>query len=137
MQHLLQKACRDLGRPLLQVDEKAMMLLETYEWPGNVRELRNFAYRLATRVKGNIVQVVDLPREVHKDSQTGIQPLPPQKRKHITQKSTLKDHELEMIRSVLHELNGNVTETARRLGIHRSTIYRKLGRTFSKENWMT
>jgi transcriptional regulator with PAS, ATPase and Fis domain len=138
LQHLLRKACPDVGRSLLHVDEEAMMLLETYEWPGNVRELRNFAYRLAARVTGNIVRTVDLPREVHKNSINEFQTLPTQRvRKQFTQRCTLRDRELEVIRSVLHELNGNVTETARRLGVHRSTIYRKIGRTLSKENWMT
>ena len=46
---------------------------------------------------------------------------------------SLKDQELHTILTVLNELNGNITEAAKRLGIHRSTIYRKLGREYSRK----
>ncbi|USK68218.1 helix-turn-helix domain-containing protein (plasmid) [Peribacillus frigoritolerans] len=40
---------------------------------------------------------------------------------------------MHMILMVLNEVNGNVTAAAKKLGIHRSTIYRKLGRNTKNE----
>lgn len=139
LDHHLQHARRDVGRSPLTVDPEAMKILERYQWPGNVRELRNFAYRMAAKVVGDKVTVKDLPpgilenalrKTVIKEMQSGtiaVVQHPP------IEKSSLKDHELQMILTVLKELNGNVTETAKRLGIHRSTIYRKLGKKPSKK----
>lgn len=122
--HFLQKACSEVGRSRLQVDGGTMRILETYGWPGNVREMRNFAYRLVSKIVGNSIRVEDLPEEIRefrmKPPLVGEKP--------VISRSSFKDHEIQQIRSMLDELNGNVTEVARRLGMHRSTIYRKLGR---------
>ncbi len=122
--HFLRKACIEVERPPLQVDEEAMRVLEEYGWPGNVREMRNFTYRLVTKVVSNRIRIEDLPEEIRrgKASPSLVWEKP------VISRSSFKDQEIQLIRSMLDELNGNVTEVARRLGMHRSTIYRKLGR---------
>lgn len=130
----LKKACAEVGRSPLKIDPAAMEILKSYAWPGNVRELRNFVYRMLTKATDDAITVELLPSELKKEQtklemderiilqQGTIGTLP------LQDNPSLKDHELQMILKVLHELNGNVSETAKRLGIHRSTIYRKLGK---------
>ncbi|MFC4766744.1 sigma-54-dependent Fis family transcriptional regulator [Effusibacillus consociatus] len=124
LKHFLQKVCNEIGRSPIQANEEAVRVLEDYPWPGNVRELRNVAYRIATRLTGNVVHVADLPEEVHGGKGNRIVV----KEDFSNTRTAFRNQEIQLIRSVLNELNGNVSEAARKLGIHRSTIYRKLGR---------
>ena len=115
------RACSSAGRKAARIAADAVRVLHTYSWPGNIRELRNVAERLAM-AGGDQVREQDLPAELLRahgrlqDSEGG----------HVT---TLKGHEMVRIRSALEQCQGNVTQAARLLGIDRSTIYRKLGRS--------
>ncbi|WP_248930712.1 sigma-54-dependent Fis family transcriptional regulator [Paenibacillus hamazuiensis] len=124
LEHFLKKICNEIGRPPVKVDEEAMRVLQEYSWPGNVRELRNVAYRLAAGLTGDVVQTIHLPEEVLESRKETSEV----KMDFSKTRSSRKNQEIQLIREVLHELNGNVSEAAARLGIHRSTIYRKLGR---------
>lgn len=64
MEHLLERACRDLGRSPLQLSDPTRQALIAYHWPGNVREMRNLAFRLALTVPGPVVGPGDLPPEI-------------------------------------------------------------------------
>jgi transcriptional regulator of acetoin/glycerol metabolism len=146
MEYHIKKACRDIGRAPLKISELVIRMLQDYSWPGNVRELRNIAYRLATKTIGDVIEVCDLPNEIYSSATTYQIDLNQKSDKRLTndkgkelleehlslQKSgvekevTIKEKELEMILSLLEKYNGNVTQVAQKLGIHRSTIYRKL-----------
>jgi transcriptional regulator of acetoin/glycerol metabolism len=54
--------------------------------------------------------------------------IPPSSSNNMNKTQSLKEQELNTILTVLHEMNGNVAKAAKKLGIHRSTIYKKLGR---------
>ncbi|WP_017727833.1 sigma-54-dependent Fis family transcriptional regulator [Halalkalibacterium ligniniphilum] len=138
----LKKACREIGRSPLQVNESVLRILQEYRWPGNVRELRNIAYRLATNTSGDFIDICDLPVEISKNRinqrehiQTNeesfnddkkIESRGMLKQNEEFKETSIKDKELQFILTTLEKVNGNVAEAARRLGIHRSTIYRKL-----------
>lgn len=131
MDYHLQKACKEVGRSPLRMDRSIVSELEGYNWPGNVRELRNIAYRLAANLSGDVIHKKDLPNEINRT----LQQMAPARESRSVKKlqlpgsampTTLKGQELETILSALDEFNGNVSEAARCLGIHRSTIYRKL-----------
>ncbi|BDG60512.1 sigma-54-dependent Fis family transcriptional regulator [Caldinitratiruptor microaerophilus] len=143
LDHFLRRACEELARPPLHVSSEALALLWEYPWPGNVRELRNVAYRLALQVDGPVVRPEHLPPEVYAASRdrfaapgppaTHPAPAGPAVRRTRSLSlpvrsdvGTLEEQERELIRVALSESGGNVTAAARRLGIHRSTIYRKL-----------
>ncbi|QBP39876.1 sigma-54-dependent Fis family transcriptional regulator [Paenisporosarcina antarctica] len=144
LEYLLKKVCVEIGRSHLSVDDRALEIIEKHEWRGNVRELRNFTYKMAVKVKGDIITCMDLPKEMieintreeNVDNSSRLynkeaQPLIPFKaslesRETLNKMASLKDLEVQTILTVLNELDGNVSETAKRLGIHRSTIYRKL-----------
>ncbi|MCQ6267781.1 sigma-54-dependent Fis family transcriptional regulator [Fictibacillus sp. WQ 8-8] len=127
---LLKKVCRDIGRSQLWVNDEALQFLEQYEWPGNVRELRNFAYKMAVKVTSNIITINNIPKEMMESRSTNhLVNLKEDSQDDSENKiQSLKDQELKTILTVLNESNGNVRETAEKLGIHRSTIYRKLSK---------
>lgn len=141
IEHHLKQASMEVGRAPLLVDAEAMELLKAYRWPGNVRELRNFAYRMVTKVAGDYVTATNLPssmltKQIKEEEvlQTFEQPIHLTRMQHQPiEKPSLKHQEIQTILTVLKELNGNVTEAAKRLGIHRSTIYRKLGNDLIKK----
>ncbi|OES44708.1 hypothetical protein BA724_05360 [Domibacillus iocasae] len=143
LEHLFKKICTDMGRSHLETDDQALDALEMYNWPGNLRELKNFAYKMAVKVQGNFITCADLPKEFSEEQTAtehtktsgssnpsiNAEALPAS----FSSLPSLKHQELHMILDMLNELNGNVTEAAKRLGIHRSTIYRKLGREYSRD----
>lgn len=99
-----------------------------HNWPGNIRELRNVMERIYVVSPGNELIFTPVPTaEFSKDvyemsaKEENAQPL---------QYDSLKDYmnsvELEYINKVLKDCNGAIGEAAKRLGIHRSVLYRKL-----------
>ncbi|MCC7072137.1 MAG: sigma-54-dependent Fis family transcriptional regulator [Deltaproteobacteria bacterium] len=63
--HLLERAARDLGRPVPQMAGDALAALARYPWPGNVRELRNVLERVVILRQGDApIRVEDLPPEI-------------------------------------------------------------------------
>lgn len=92
-------------------------ILKKYDWPGNVRELENLAKRLLVFVDGDEIFPTHLP-DYMRDKPIEAD---------ITDKSTLEDVENQLIQRTLEENNYNVSETARKLGISRNTIYNRIG----------
>ena len=90
-----------------------MERLQRHHWPGNVRELENAIERAMVVGQGNRIRPEDLPLRVEKDA---VRP---------------RDRSLEALESahiarVLREESGNVSQTARVLGIDRGTLYNKI-----------
>jgi DNA-binding NtrC family response regulator len=102
------KLSTQLGMPPVPIDSPVRAALASYDWPGNVRELRNLIER--TLILGAFPDDFAGPRN---DGQA------------VTADS-LADMERRHILSVLKETGGSREEAARRLGISRKTIDRKL-----------
>lgn len=117
--HFLNRACAELGKAPLGIDESCLNMLMEYNWPGNVRELRNIAYRIAAHTTGNRIGKLDLPAEIISKEMIWT-PSAPKEQFHI------RDQELQTISLVLTKCGGNVSKAAKALGIHRSTLYRKM-----------
>lgn len=135
LEHLLKKVCMNIGRPPLTIEKRSLDIIELYEWPGNVRELRNFAYKMAVKVQDNLITSKDIPEGIIISNQEKQTPEPfiQENRELLNNNSSLKNQNGKAIFTALNELNGNVAEAAKRLGIHRSTIYRKLASLPSRE----
>lgn len=103
----MQKLSVQLGMPPVPFTDEVVSGLLAYEWPGNVRELRNTIER--TLILGRF------PAEFN-STQSLLLP----------GGETLQDMEKRHILMVLEEAGGNRAEAARRLGISRKTIDRKL-----------
>jgi len=103
----------------------AVKRLQAHPWPGNVRELRNMMERAAAIVPGNVVDVGDLafldatPAE-RGQGDFGLELLSGELG------VAVEALERTMIRRALQTCAGNRAEAARRLGIHRQLLYKKL-----------
>jgi DNA-binding NtrC family response regulator len=94
------------------ISQEALRHLTDYSWPGNVRELRSAVEWAAMRCKG-VVRIEDLPPEVAASASPGDVVAPP-------------DDEKSRVLRAIQEAGGNRSEAARRLGISRATLYRRL-----------
>jgi two-component system response regulator HydG len=94
-----------------------------YDWPGNVRELENCIERACTTCSLPTIHVVDLPTQI-RDAQalsTTAEATPDPAA--IT---PLEELEKQAILHAIQVLDGDKLEAARRLGIGKTTLYRKL-----------
>ena len=96
-------------------------------WPGNVRELRNFVSRIAIISRGSVLSAELL-------QEPGQMPAPevrapegePLQDHSLPLKEAVQEYERNYIRAVLRSCGGNVSMAAKKLGLHRTAIYRKL-----------
>jgi transcriptional regulator of acetoin/glycerol metabolism len=102
-------------KPYLTIDSQAMVLLKEYDWPGNIRELENVLERAANICGDSVIKCNDLPRHFTGES---VKALPD-----IT---VIEQNEKTLIMDTLRETNGNIKQTAERLGVARNTVYRKM-----------
>ncbi len=97
---------------------EAIERLIAYDWPGNVREVRNAVERACILAAGRQIEAEDLPEAVHPDI--------PSRDKDALTASEIVERSLWM--RTLEETDGNSSEAIRRLGVPRTTFYRKLRR---------
>lgn len=109
----------DAERPMPMLAEDAMARLTAYDWPGNVRELENAVQRAVALGSGPILQSADLPSNVQ-------YPRPDERIPGPDELTTLEEMERRAILRALRETNGDKLVAARRLGIGKTTLYRKL-----------
>jgi len=118
--HFLRKYEKPLGRAAMRFSKGAMRLMLNYTWPGNVRELENTVERAAILAETDVIHSHDLPDKLRSSSPVtatiegaGL---------------TLEELEREHIKRVLDKAEGDKVKAAQILGIHLSTLYRKVQR---------
>lgn len=129
--HLLARIAGQPGLRPLGITDEALRLLVGYEWPGNVRQLQNALFRAAVLCDGHALTPDDFPQIA---AMGGRRPTSPQAQgggvtlfRPDGNLRPLGDIEADVIRLAIGHYRGRMTEVARRLGIGRSTLYRKLG----------
>jgi len=116
LEHFLQVHAKRKGKPAKQLTPAAIEHLTAYHWPGNVRELENLVERICTVNPERTIRLGNLPPLAAIASKNGQQaPL----------REATQAFEKQYILSVLEAAQGNKTEAARRLGIHRNTLLTK------------
>lgn len=110
--HFLKLYCKRFDLRLKRISDEALKTLSDYEWPGNIRELENVIERAVVLTEGSTIGSEDLP----------IFP----ERGVIAPKKSIKAAEIQRIVEVLEETNWNKSKAAKILGIHLSTLYRKM-----------
>ncbi len=119
--HFLRKLAEKWEKPLQGVSEEAMALLSGYHWPGNVRELENEMERAVTlATSGELLQPHHLSAKVIGDTNV------PVRRPRGPLKQARDEFEREYIASVLGEHDGNVSHSAKALGISRVALQKKM-----------
>jgi len=117
----LKSFARDNGKPFREFSPEAMQALIAYGWPGNVRELRTAVEHGVVMATGPRITLRDLPANVRQAAGGKTRILLT-----ASQPYNIHDTEQRLIERALFETKGNITEAARRLGISRRTLHRKL-----------
>jgi len=115
--HFLQDAARQMGRPAPALAPEALQLLVDYAWPGNVRELKNELLKLAALADQKIdARMLRALGEGTRQTHLALAG------------RTLEELEKEAIRQALEVAHGKRVEAARLLGLPRRTFYNRLKR---------
>jgi len=109
------------------ISEEGMQILENYDWPGNIRQLENIIERLVVRTGKNFI-MTNLVKEIMKLQYRGgiIDNYQKQDNINYPLSGNLENIEKNIIKEIINEEKGNKAATARRLGISRTTLWRKL-----------
>src|ERR1043166_152695 len=115
-------------KEVVDLTPEAMSALLTYNWPGNVRELRTAIEHGVVMATDSKITVRDLPMAVRRVAMAKL-PGGVSAAKAFGEKASPLDlHETErkLILQALATTNGNVTAAAKKLGISRRTLHRKI-----------
>ncbi len=120
IRHLIRRLQRKFASPIQGMSPDAMAVLQPYDFPGNVRELENIIEHAFILCKERAIQPQHLPsylfgleRELHQFGEGA---------------GRIRDVETRTILDVLQKHRGNKVKAAQELGIHRTTLWRKLKR---------
>ncbi len=139
------------GKKIRGLSAEAASLLTRYDWPGNVRQLENAVFRavvladgdeltvtefpqIAAQVEGFDVRVPPAPMQVAAQPRVEreivrVEMRDPNMMRLLNENGDVRkmdDMEAELIRFALAHYRGQMSEMARKLGIGRSTLYRKM-----------
>jgi len=153
-QYFLTRFAAEENKQVAGFTGEALELLDSYSWPGNVRQLENTVFRAVVLCDADSLDVVDFPQIASAMGLTPRERKQPAAPLPVNSASTgqrptapapaiaspygisaadaaghmrrLEDIEGELIRIAIARYDGRMSEVARRLGIGRSTLYRKL-----------
>lgn len=138
------------GKTVRGLSAEALILLERYDWPGNVRQLENAIFRAVVLAEGDELTVTEFPQiaayvggyDVRVPSLPAPQTEAPRASEIVRveirdpnvlplladngEMRKLDEIEAQALRFALTHYRGQMSEIARRLGIGRSTLYRKM-----------
>ena len=100
------------------VSPDIMAVLMQHDFPGNVRELENIIEHAFVLCRGGVIHAAHLPEQLR----------PAQGEEGIEQTKSLDELEARFILEALRRNGWNRQETARELGIHKTTLWRKIKR---------
>jgi len=127
--------------PLKTLSKGAIHLLKLYSWPGNVRELQNFIESLVIFTDREPVIDEKTVEQLLQDKLSSNQLTELQGEYRSLTKGArnevgiLRKHEIQSIKEVLQQVNGNKTEAARILGISPTTLWRRLKSINANGQW--
>ncbi|MDQ7783535.1 MAG: sigma 54-interacting transcriptional regulator [Desulfomonilaceae bacterium] len=119
--HFVDKFNRQMGKCVQGIADRVLEILEAYHWPGNIRELANAVEHAFVHSKGVLIYPSDLPQHIVRSSgRAGLH------RKHPKPQNVLDMVERDLIRGELEAAEWKRSEAARKLGMSRSTLWRKM-----------
>ncbi|NOQ14628.1 MAG: AAA domain-containing protein [Methyloprofundus sp.] len=133
IQHLLQREIKNIvGDNALSIDPEVIKLLNQHPWPGNIRQFINVVRATLYTAGESNITLHDLPMDFmqewrHSNTSSGTQPSGVTHMANASSMS-LADWEKHGIQTALHECQGNISLTAKKLGITRTTLYKKIER---------
>ena len=109
--HFLHHYAKAMGRPVTGLSPDALAAIDAWNWPGNVRELENRMKRAVIMADGKQVTAADLDLAAREQAEP------------INLKSVRESADRKAIRHALARAEGNISNTAKLLGISRPTLY--------------
>jgi PAS domain S-box-containing protein len=113
IKHFLDRHCPLMDKNITEISQEAMDILLSYTYPGNVRELENIIQHSIIMTKGTILIPEYLPEKLKRV-------------KSYEESNNLADMERKMIETALHDCQGHFSRAAKKLGIHRTSLWRKI-----------
>lgn len=117
--HFLDKLNPQLEKNITTLSPDLKEWFLNYDWPGNVRELENIIERAVNLTESDTIGLEHLPASLRKDLFISSPYFD-------TPRLTLKNREIQAIRDALSKTGGNITQSAKILGIGRNTLHRKI-----------
>ena len=149
--HFIERFAAEENKPVAGLTTQASQLIERFSWPGNVRQLENTIFRAVVLCDGAMLDVCDFPQiaaamGVEALTRQNTYPLPGVPTLSTPEAAPMRatspyalsmtdaaghirkfeEMEAEIIKTAIARYEGHMSEVARRLGIGRSTLYRKL-----------
>ena len=118
--HFIKKFNKQMGKSVQGIANRVLEILEAYAWPGNIRELSNAVEHAFVHCKGTLIHPTDLPQNIGNVATGAV--VPPS----LRAQEKLDLVERELIVKALAAADGKKSVTARRLGISRATLWRKM-----------
>ena len=115
--HLIKVFSESLGKKIKGVEPEFLEAISNYSWPGNIRELQNAVEYAMNVTEMEYLSVHDLPHGIQRQ---------PNFMQHVGKVISLTEIEKITVESTFNKFNGNITQTAKALGIGRNTLYEKL-----------
>jgi transcriptional regulator with GAF, ATPase, and Fis domain len=120
-EHFLADFCKKARRRVAKISTEARRKLEGHTWPGNVRELRNLMERLAYLSQGDRIEAEDLAFILTSAGET-----PAWVAADLPLAEATDTFQTEYIKKAVARAKNNMSDAAKRLGLHRSNLYRKM-----------
>jgi Nif-specific regulatory protein len=120
-EYFLKQFCARARRPSLKFTTDARRRLQAHAWPGNVRELRNLMERVVFLGTGEKVEADELAFILSPGREPALEPS-----SDLSLDNATRRFQQEFIRRSVKRVQGNMSEAARLLGVHRSNLYRKM-----------
>jgi DNA-binding NtrC family response regulator len=124
----LREACERLGKPGVRLSADTLDLFDTFPWPGNVRQLRNEVQRAVAMAAPAGLITPELLSAAFGTLGLQVDTNSPSRHRQPTLAAAVEKIEREMIQAALDRAAGNISESARVLGLTRRGLYLKLER---------
>jgi Nif-specific regulatory protein len=119
--HFVERFCLKNDLPVKRISPEAMRILQHYDWPGNVRELENIVERVVILTSDMLIQPSHLPQSL-----MGVVVPPSVPLNGGSLQDKISSVELYLIRQCLEENGWNVSGTAKKLGLTRQGLQKKI-----------
>jgi len=123
----LREASERFGKPNVRLSAETLDLFDAFGWPGNVRQLRNEVHRAVAMAAPAGTITPDLLSPVFAGG-SDAEPAPSRRARNVTLASAVERLERELIEGALQRTAGNISQTARTLGLTRRGLYLKMDR---------
>jgi transcriptional regulator with PAS, ATPase and Fis domain len=117
--HFIEKFNLETGKSINNISPRAMDVLMNHHYPGNIRELENIIEHAFICCSGNTIQPDHLPKDLFAEDRDWLEHLG-------DHEGSLENLEKEFILRMLEQSNWHYQEASKRLGISRTTLWRKV-----------